>query len=52
MKKINFSKDDIMWACEHYYPIPRKSRGTETVNICPNCYYGFHCLENLLGEDK
>lgn len=30
----------------HHYPIPRRLGGTETVNICPNCHYEFHDLEN------
>ncbi len=31
---------------EHHYPIPKEQGGTETVNICPNCHYGFHAIVN------
>lgn len=32
----------------HHFPIPRKLRGVETVNICPNCHYEFHHLTSEL----
>lgn len=32
---------------EHHYPISKKDGGTETVKICPNCHYEFHCLEGV-----
>jgi len=31
---------------EHHYPIPKKFKGNKTVNICPNCHYTFHHMEN------
>lgn len=31
---------------EHHYPLKKSKGGTETVNICPNCHYEFHALEN------
>lgn len=33
---------------KHHYPVPKAKGGTETVNVCPNCHYGFHYLENQL----
>ena len=29
---------------KHHYPITKKQGGNETVNICANCHYEFHCL--------
>ena len=33
---------------EHHYPTPRRLGGQDVVNICPNCHYGYHNLENDL----
>lgn len=33
---------------QHHYPIPKKNKGTETVNICPNCHYEYHSLTYIL----
>lgn len=30
----------------HHHPIPKKSGGTEVVQICANCHYEFHLLND------
>ena len=30
----------------HHFPIPQRDGGQKIVNICPNCHYEFHTLEN------
>lgn len=40
--------EKVMILQSHHYPVPRKNGGLETVNICPNCHYGFHYLETLV----
>lgn len=35
---------------KHHFPIPAKDGGTETVNICPNCHYTFHYLQDTKYE--
>lgn len=45
-KKCEWCGKESIVLNEHHYPIPRREGGTEVVNICPNCHYAFHFLEN------
>lgn len=47
-KKCQWCNGYALVLHKHHYPIPKSKGGTETVNICPNCHYGFHYLENQI----
>ena len=32
----------------HHFPIQKKDKGIETVNICPTCHYEFHSLDGAI----
>lgn len=44
-KKCEWCKKETYILHKHHYPIPQKKGGREIVNICPNCHYTFHTLE-------
>lgn len=48
LNKCEWCGENSVVLQEHHYPIPKSKGGTETVNICPNCHYGFHYLENQI----
>jgi hypothetical protein len=40
--KCEWCKTNTTVIHSHHYPVSKKNKGTDTVNICPNCHCEFH----------